>query len=147
MDMFQKYVTMIRQDIKNAMANRNGLDELSSFIMLIGFVYVVVALFTKKRLFILIGAVFIILCYLRIFSKNVEKRRRENAVYMRYMGRVVKFVEYLVLCVKMRVKSFSDKEYAYFVCGGCKQIIRVPKGKNKISIRCPKCSRTFIKRT
>lgn len=147
MDMFQKYVTMIRQDIKNAMANRNGLDELSSFIMLIGFVYVVVALFTKKRLFILIGAVFIILCYLRIFSKNVEKRRRENAVYMRYMGRVVKFVDYLVLCVKMRVKSLSDKEYAYFVCGGCKQIIRVPKGKNKISIRCPKCSRTFIKRT
>lgn len=147
MDLFQKYVTMIRQDIRTAMAKRNGLDELSNFIMLVGFVFVVVALFTRKWIFTLIGAGFIVICYLRVFSKKVEKRRNENAVYMRYMGGVVRKVDYLLLNVKMKMKSMKDKEYVYFVCSGCKQVIRVPKGKNKVSIRCPKCNKTFIKRT
>lgn len=145
--MLQKYLTMIREDIQKAMTTRCGQDELNHLLLLIGFIYVVAALFTKKQIFALVGAVFIVLCYMRVFSKKVDNRRRENAVYMKYMGNVVRYTEYLVLCVRMKIKSLVDKEYAYFVCGQCKQIIRVPKGKNKVSIRCPKCSHTFIKRT
>ncbi len=145
--MLHKYVSMIRNDIKNGMKNRCGLDELNNLLMLIGFVFVVIALFSQKWIFTLAGAAFIVLCYLRVFSKNMEKRRSENAVYMKYMGNVVRWVENLMLCLRMKGKSITDKEYAYFVCSQCKQIIRVPKGKNKVSIRCPKCSYTFIKRT
>jgi len=39
---------MFREDMKEVMARRCGLDELNNFIMLIGFIYVVVALFTNK---------------------------------------------------------------------------------------------------
>ena len=145
--MFQKYLSMMQKDIKEAMSHRCGQDELNNLLMLIGFVYVVTALFTKKWIFTLVGAVFIALCYLRVFSKNIEKRQRENAVYMKYMGNVVRQAEYLMLCVKMKCKSITDQEYVYFVCSQCKQIIRVPKGKSKVSIRCPKCNHTFIKRT
>lgn len=145
--MLQKYLTMIREDIQKAMADRCGLDELNNLLMLVGFIYVVAALFTKKWTFALVGAVFIVLCYIRVFSTKVDKRRRENAVYMKYMGNVVRFAEYLVLCVQMKAKSLTDKEYAYFVCGQCKQVIRVPKGKNRVNIRCPKCGNTFIKTT
>lgn len=145
--MLKKYVNMFREDMRYVMSRRCGLDELNNFIMLIGFIYVLVALFTHKWSFVVIGALFITLCYLRVFSTKIEKRRRENDVYMRYMGSVVELVHYLKLVVKMKVKSLRDKEYAYFVCSTCKQIIRVPKGKNKVSIRCPKCSATFIKRT
>ncbi|MCM1179047.1 MAG: zinc-ribbon domain-containing protein [Clostridium sp.] len=145
--MLDKYLSMIRKDIQAGMKNRCGLDELNNLLMLIGFVFVVAALFTQKWILTLIGALFIVLCYLRVFSKNLDKRRNENAVYMKYMGNVVRFVEYLLLCVKMKGKSVLDKEYAYFVCSQCKQVIRVPKGKNKVSIRCPKCSHTFIKTT
>lgn len=145
--MLKKYITMFRSDIKEAMSNRCGQDELNNLLMLIGFVYVVVAMFTHNWIFTLVGAAFIVLCYLRVFSKKVEKRKRENAIYMKYMGDVVRYVEYLILCVKMKCKSIADKEYAYFVCSQCKQIIRIPKGKNKINIRCPKCNNTFVKRT
>lgn len=145
--MLQKYITMIQEDIKKGMNNRCGLDELNNLLMLIGFVFVVISLFTQKGIFTILGAAFVVICYVRVFSKNVDQRRKENDLYMKYMGNVVRYVEYLVLCIKMRIKSVSDKEYVYFVCSNCKQIIRVPKGKNKVSIRCPKCSNTFIKTT
>ena len=32
-------------------------------------------------------------------------------------------------------------------CPGCRQVVRVPRGKGKINIRCPKCNRQFIKKT
>lgn len=147
MKIWQKYLTMIRQDIREAMSHRNGLDELNNFLMLLGFVFVVIALFAHKWIFTLIGTVFIVLCYIRVFSKRIEKRKKENDYYMKYMGTVVKKCEFLKLCIRMKLKSIQDAEYVYFVCRDCGQIIRIPKGKNKVSIRCPKCSRTFIKRT
>mgnify|MGYP004447337515 FL=1 len=145
--MLQKYITMLREDIKEAMGRRCGLDELNNLIMLVGFLYVVAALFTKNKIFLLVGAAFVILCYLRVFSKNVDKRKRENDFYMRYMGKVVLEARLLKLMIRMKCKSILDKEYVYFVCDACHQVIRVPKGKNKVNIRCPKCNHTFVKRT
>lgn len=147
MNLFQKYVTMLRQDLKEVMSRRCGLDELNNFIMLLGFVFVVIALFSHNWIFTLIGAVLIVLCYIRVFSQKIEKRKKENNLYMKYMGTVVKKCGFLKLCLKMKGKSIQDAEYVYFVCSDCGQVIRIPKGKNKVSIRCPKCSRTFIKRT
>lgn len=145
--MLQKYITMLRKDIKEAMGRRCGLDELNNLIMLVGFLYVVAALFTKNKIFLLVGAAFVVLCYLRVFSKNVAKRKKENDFYMRYMGKVVLEARLLKLMIRMKGKSLLDKEYVYFVCDQCHQVIRVPKGKNKVNIRCPKCDHTFVKRT
>lgn len=147
MNLLRKYITMFREDMRDVMSRRCGLDELNNFIMLIAFIYIVTALFTRKRLFVLMGAAFVVLCYLRVFSKNLDKRRKENDFYMNYMGGVVKLVKYWKLCLKMKIKTMRDKEYAYFVCNTCRQIVRVPKGKNKVNIRCPKCNMTFVKRT
>lgn len=138
---------MFREDMRYVMSRRCGLDELNNFIMLIGFIFVVIALFTHKWIFVLIGGVLVALCYIRVFSTKLDKRRAENDFYMRYMGKAVRFVDYIKLIVKMKIRSIRDKEYVYFVCSSCKQIIRLPKGKNKVSVRCPKCSATFIKRT
>lgn len=147
MNLLRKYVTMIRGDMRDVMSRRCGLDELNNFIMLVGFILVLISLFTKKWLFTLLGAVFVVLCYMRVFSKQLDKRRKENEFYMRYMGNVVALTRRAKLICKMKVKTFNDKEYAYFVCSSCGQIIRVPKGKNRVNIRCPRCNVTFIKRT
>ena len=64
----------------------------------------------------------------RMYSRNIEARRRENAAFLRFFSRL------------------TDKQYRYFRCPGCRQVVRVPRGKGKINIRCPKCSRQFIKK-
>lgn len=147
MRLLKKYVTMFREDMRDVMSRRCGLDELNNFIILIGFIFILISLFSKKWIFTLLGAFFVILCYVRVFSKKLDKRQKENDFYMRYMGRAVGVVRYIKLCVRMKIKTIKDAEYAYFVCGTCKQIVRVPKGKNKVNIRCPKCNMTFIRRT
>ena len=37
--------------------------------------------------------------------------------------------------------------YRIYKCPTCKRKVRVPKGKGKISIHCPKCDTYFIKRS
>lgn len=147
MGLLRKYFKMIREDVRIAMSYRCGLDELNNFIMLVGFLFIVISLFSRLWIFTLLGAVFVVLCYMRVFSKKLEQRRKENDMYMRYMGRFALWLKKVKRLLRMKLKTLQDKEYAYFVCRQCGQIIRVPKGKNKISVRCPKCSATFVGRT
>lgn len=145
--MLKKYISMFREDMRYVMAKRNGLDELNNFIMLIAFIYVLAAMFTHKWGFVVAGAVFVVITYMRVFSKNIAQRQKENDFYMHYMGNVVEFVRFCKLSIKLFIRSIRDKEYVYFVCKTCGQVIRIPKGKNKISVKCPRCSTTFVKRT
>ena len=68
----------------------------------------------------------------RAFSKNLSRRRMENQKWVNwYCG------------VKNRSAGararHADKQHKYFTCKQCKTICRVPAGKGKIVITCPKC--------
>jgi len=41
----------------------------------------------------------------------------------------------------------GDKTHRYYRCPGCRQRLRVPRGRGNIVITCPKCHREFTKRT
>ena len=49
-------------------------------------------------------------------------------------------------CAGARARH-ADKEHRYFTCKQCKTICRVPVGKGKIIITCPKCGHQFIKKS
>ena len=65
----------------------------------------------------------------RFLSRNIYKRYEENRKYLRLLERL------------------KDKEHRYFDCPRCRQPVRVPRGKGKIAITCPKCKEKFIKKT
>lgn len=67
--------------------------------------------------------------FFRMFSRNIHMRQRENRRFTQLW---------------MRLK---DRNNRYFRCPNCKQTVRVPRGRGKICIRCPKCGEKFTKKT
>ena len=65
----------------------------------------------------------------RCLSRNTYKRYQENRKYLQLLDRV------------------KDREHRYYDCPKCHQRVRVPRGKGKISITCPRCKEKFVKKT
>ncbi len=131
------------------MQGRYGSDEFSRFLLgamvviwLLSLVFQrlgthAFALYMLSVVFNYIALAIIIYCWFRMFSRNIQKRYRENQVYLRYKNNVLK---------KMK-RTRTDKAHKIFSCPNCSQKIRVPRNKGKIAIRCPKCGTEFVKRT
>jgi hypothetical protein len=65
----------------------------------------------------------------RTLSRNTYKRYEENRKFLRFL------------------EQLKDRDHRYFDCPRCRQRVRVPRGKGKISISCPKCHEKFVKKT
>lgn len=136
----------MKEKIIKFMYGRYGNDELNQFLFKLVFISLVVSLFSGRSSFIgemfyilsLIIAVFI---YFRMFSKNLSKRYAEKTAYLDFSNNMAMSLE------KYRKTNAQKKSYAFFKCPSCKQKVRVPKGKGKISIHCPKCNVDFIKKS
>ena len=115
------------------MSGRYGMDKLNSVILWSSVAVVFISLFVPNVLarlaltaisYLLMGwAVF------RCFSRNTYKRYRENRRFLMLIDRV------------------KDREHKYYDCPRCRQPVRVPRGKGKIAITCPKCKEKFIRKT
>ena len=74
------------------------------------------------------------LVLLRMFSRNNQRRRDENVWFLSKIGPVKQAFRNH----KMRLQ---DKDHKYFTCKNCSAVCRVPRGRGKIIITCPKCGR------
>ena len=122
------------------MQGRYGADQLSRFLMILTVVCMVLSLFGPD-FFYIVGLALLIYAYFRIFSKNIYKRRVENTAYLKYEYKVRQAFATWKRDMQQR------KTHHIYKCPSCKQKIRVPRGKGKIEIRCPKCNQTFIKKS
>ena len=79
--------------------------------------------------------------YYRMFSRNIYIRASENQNFLNKTANIRRKINNQKSIFKQR------KVYRIYKCPTCKQKVRVPKGKGKISIHCPKCDTYFIKRS
>lgn len=130
---FRQLAVGIRQGLRHFMLGRYGTDKLNMAILGMG-----LALCLAARIFRLplVDLLFIVLSYglmfwaiFRMLSRNIYKRYQENRKYLRFLERI------------------RDREHRYFDCPRCRQPVRVPRGKGKIAITCPKCKEKFIRKT
>lgn len=140
-----RMIFIMKEKIARVMQGRYGVDSLSKFLLVCGLVVVFgAALFDNvliSSLGNLLGWLFVIYCYFRLFSRNVAKRYAENQAFLAKT--------YKIRCFFYRQKDILKQRRVYHIyqCPGCKQKIRIPRGKGKIEVRCPKCSTTFIKKS
>ncbi|MBM6613395.1 zinc ribbon domain-containing protein [Desemzia sp. RIT804] len=123
------------------MQGRYGADDYAKFLLVISLIFILLANFTSKSFFSVVGLGLIVYAYFRILSKNPPKRWRENQSYLKKKRQVMTQIN------KMKHTWQQRKQYRFYKCPSCKQKVRVPKGKNKIKITCPSCSTQFIKKT
>ena len=65
----------------------------------------------------------------RMLSRNTYKRYQENRKFLQLWDRI------------------RDRQHRYYDCPKCRQTVRVPRGKGKIAITCPKCKEKFVRKT
>ena len=130
---FRRLFSNIRKGLRNFMQGRYGSDKLNTALLLVGIGFCVLAMFFGTTI---PGLVFTILSYalmaiviFRMLSRNTYKRYQENRKYLRFWERL------------------KDRDHKHFDCPRCRQPVRVPRHKGKISITCPKCKEKFIRKT
>ena len=131
--MFRQFMAKLSASVQRFMAGRYGTDRLNMTILCAGLVVCLVSpFFHNAAVNLLLTAVsygLMIWAIFRTLSRNTYKRYQENRKFLQFFDRL------------------KDREHRYFDCPKCRQVVRVPRGKGKISITCPRCREKFIKKT
>lgn len=118
---------------RHFMAGRYGSDKLNMTILGAGLILSLISLFVNNDAVDLVLTVvsygFLFWAIYRSFSRDTYKRYQENRKYLLLLDRI------------------KDREHKHFECPRCRQVVRVPRGKGKIAITCPKCRERFIKKS
>ncbi len=129
------------------MYGRYGSDQLNLFLMgawvaayLVSLILSGLHLAMAAKVFSILAYLCIVLSLFRMLSRSYDKRRRENDWFMERTGP-------LTHGIRQKRAQLRDRDHKYFRCTSCGQVLRVPKGKGKINIRCRNCGNSFQKKT
>lgn len=131
----------MREKLQRFMAGRYGVDSFSRFLSWTSMLLLLLSIFILGAPLYTLAILILIYSYYRTFSKNYAKRSRENEIYMRYTAKI-----------RLRFQKFKyhmsiRQTHHLYTCSQCKQMIKIPRGKGKIEITCPKCQNKFIKKS
>lgn len=123
----------ISAGLRRFMAGRYGSDRLNMVILCAGLVASLLSVWIRvvpvNLIFWALSYGLMIWAIFRCLSRNTYKRYRENRWFLQMKDRL------------------KDRQNRYFSCPKCRQTVRVPRGKGKIAITCPRCKEKFVKKT
>ena len=131
----------MKERMQRFMAGRYGNDQLNQFIFIVAIISMVLEIITRQSLFYTLTLVLLILAYVRVFSRNINKRYEENMKFLQKKDAILNKFR------KQKYYAAQRRNFHIYTCPQCKKKIRIPKGKGKISITCPKCRTSFIKKS
>ena len=123
----------ISTGLRQFMMGRYGNDKLNMWILGTGVIVCLISMFISvpaaNLLLTLISYGCMFTAIFRTLSRNTYKRYQENRKFLLLLDKI------------------KDREHKYFSCPKCRQSVRVPRGKGKIAITCPKCREKFIRKS
>ncbi len=133
-----EFLIELKRRFNQFMRGRYGHDQLNTVILIFYLIFLLVADFVRSdqatHTFNLLSLFTMLLFLLRSFSKNIHQRSKEND-------------QFIKLRDQLMTKTTKPQTTKIFRCPNCSQKVRVPKGRGKIEITCPKCGHHFDKRS
>ena len=132
---------MIRNFLRNFMIGRYGPDHLNIAMIIFSLVLNLLHGILRFAPLTYLSYIILALALFRMLSRNLTRRRSENDKFIRYWWPLRTKIGRSWANIKHR------KTHKYFKCPSCSNTLRVPKGKGKLQITCPKCGERFFKKT
>ena len=130
---FRQFSAKLSAALRSFMTGRYGTDRLNMVILCAGLFVSLLSMWIRvpalNMLFFVLSYGLMIWAICRSLSRNTYKRYQENRRFLQLWNRL------------------KDRHNRYFDCPKCRQVVRVPRGKGKISITCPRCKEQFIRKT
>lgn len=130
----------MREKFYRFMQGRYGNDQFNHFLMIVSLVVMVLSIIWRPQCY-LIAIALLGWGYYRMFSRKVYSRAMENQRYLEIRERA--------MCRLRRERKHLEQRKTHHIyrCPDCGQKVRIPRGKGKVEIHCPKCGKDFIKRS
>ena len=155
----------------NFMRGRYGWDQLGMFLMIASFAIEILGRIFRSSIVYYIGLALFFWMLFRMFSRNISARVAENQKFINirnrfanwryfrqqkrggrggyngqqgntYYGDFSKSHEQAAR-ENNRASKKGGTVYCYYYGPSCKQQVRVPAGKGKVRITCPRCQHKF----
>ena len=130
---FRQFSARLSAGLRSFMAGRYGTDRLNMVILCTGLFCSLLSVWVKAMpaniIFWALSYGLMIWAIFRTLSRNTYRRYQETRKFLQFFTRL------------------KDRQNRYFDCPKCRQLVRVPRGKGKIAITCPRCKEKFIRKT
>ena len=122
------------------MYGRYGTDNLNRLLSIMCLILFILSYFTSGLLYPL-AVLLMTYTLFRMFSRNTWKRSRENQAYLNIKGKIIAGIN------PIKTRYRQRKTHRFFKCRSCRTTLRIPKGRGRVVITCPKCGTNFEGKT
>ncbi|MBQ8404977.1 MAG: hypothetical protein IJX55_11265 [Clostridia bacterium] len=137
----KKRFEKLLEKIRLLMNGRYGVDELSVFLLYICIFVLILSFMPNLSMLSAVALVISVWLCFRCFSKKRAARLAELDFYLRTKNKIHK------KCLHIKARWRDRKTHVYFKCPKCGAMLRVPKNKGEIEVRCPNCGTKTNKKT
>ena len=140
----KNFLNRLVLNFQRFMQGRYGTDRLHR---VLSWIYLAILIFsilisrsTDIRIYyavLLLGLAVLVFAFFRVFSKNIEKRRKENEKWLSFENKIKKRFRILRDRWKFR------KTHVFKKCPKCKAVLRLKRIKGTHSVTCPHCNECF----
>ena len=131
------FMDKVRAAMTRFMTGRYGSDHLGMATLMAGVVLYILSMIFGSGILSLISFVLYGVTLFRMLSRNIEARRLENQKYLqgteKWRLEATRFIR----------RQKNRKEYKYFRCPKCRQLLRLKRGCGEKEVTCAKCGHTF----
>ena len=128
-----------RWRIMRFMSGRYGADALFYVMFALSASLAFANIFVRSYILQMTVYAVMVLAILRVFSRNISARSRENRAVM---GAVYKIRN----AYNTRRSRKADNTHIYKKCPHCRATLRLPRKKGKHTTVCPRCNKSFTVR-